>query len=162
MASPTINDFIRDTYHISNENAEEGWIWEGHATSAFSANSVYWWLNYYDEVIDLVYELWVMDNYKRRNGLLFMSGQSVLLEDNTSMVQWRRPVRGQVKLNIDGSCTRGTNIMGGGSATRNHEGRWLSGFSATFEVYSHIIAEALAMEHGLNLAWNLGFKEIVF
>ncbi|KAF1879364.1 hypothetical protein Lal_00005830 [Lupinus albus] len=229
LVPPIIKDFIRDTYPLSNKNAEEGWIWESHDTGAYSANSGYWWLNYYDEVIDPVSEVWrwvwhikVLEKVKfmcwlgihddipsnelcfRRNMSLSPictrchSGNEELMHifRDCRMLSaiWKRlgfnepslwvvcsfrlwvfggvgggeitpslcrPFPGQVKLNVDGSCIRGTNVMGGGGVIRDHEGRWLSSFSANFGVGSPILVELLAMEHGLNLAWDLGFKEII-
>ncbi|KAF1877616.1 hypothetical protein Lal_00040333 [Lupinus albus] len=48
-----------------------------------------------------------------------------------------------------------------GGAIRDHEDCWLSDFSVNFGVGSPILTKLLPVEHGLNLAWNLGFKGII-
>ncbi|KAE9614458.1 hypothetical protein Lal_00012188 [Lupinus albus] len=51
--------------------------------------------------------------------------------------------------------------MGEGGAIRDHDDHLLSGFCVNFGVGSPILAELLAMEHGLKLAWDLGFKKVI-
>ncbi|XP_019462877.1 PREDICTED: uncharacterized protein LOC109361796 [Lupinus angustifolius] len=78
-----------------------------------------------------------------------------------SLVQWFPPAARHVKFNVDGSCSMHSNIMGGSGAIRNHEGKWFLGFSSSFGVGSAVEAEFFAMEQGLLLAWNEGFRSVV-
>ncbi|KAF1859238.1 hypothetical protein Lal_00009822 [Lupinus albus] len=51
--------------------------------------------------------------------------------------------------------------MGGGGAIRDHACKWSSRFSTNFGVGLLILVELLAINHGLKLAWNMWFKQII-
>ena len=44
-------------------------------------------------------------------------------------VGWEKPLRGWLKLNIDGSTMRNPERVGGGGLIRDHDGAWLKGFA---------------------------------
>ncbi|XP_019457635.1 PREDICTED: uncharacterized protein LOC109358024 [Lupinus angustifolius] len=252
MVPSEVKELISNHFTPGLPTEEEGWIWEGHVTGNYSANSGYWWINKPEEDVEhlssdwkLVWRLkvpekikmlcwlgfhealpsndlrfrrnltanpmcmrcnggvedlmhvfrdcpassnlwkrigwdnslfwvtrpfrsWVLKNCKQRNGLLFLAGMWWNFWDWNQTVHaicerdicWQRPDIGTIKINVDGSCIRSSLIMGGGGVIRDHAGQWLSGFSANFGVGSAILAELLAMDHGLKLAWELGFKKV--
>ncbi|XP_019414613.1 PREDICTED: uncharacterized protein LOC109326381 [Lupinus angustifolius] len=71
------------------------------------------------------------------------------------------PDIGWVKINVDGSCSLRDQSIRGGGVIRNEDGIWLSGFSINFGTGSSILAELLAIECGLTLAWNLGHRKVI-
>ncbi|XP_019433714.1 PREDICTED: uncharacterized protein LOC109340466 [Lupinus angustifolius] len=76
-------------------------------------------------------------------------------------ITWRRPNEGQVKVNVDGSCVRSLKDMGGDGTIRDHTCNWLSVFSTNFGIGLPIVVELLAMDQGLKLVWNMGFKKVI-
>jgi len=47
-----------------------------------------------------------------------------------------------------------------GGVLRDPTGRWIIGFSKTLGVGDHVLAEILAIEHGLQISWQHGFRAI--
>ena len=62
------------------------------------------------------------------------------------------------KLNTDGSALDNLGLAGAGGVLRDHQGRWLTGFSTRLEIASNNLAELAAVRQGLMLAWNKGVK----
>ncbi|KAL6527506.1 ubiquitin-specific protease ubp15 [Orobanche gracilis] len=83
------------------------------------------------------------------------------MDESSQVGLWRLPDYGQVKFNVDGSCSFTQFFMGGGGVLRDHNGIWIAGFSSSYGFGSAIQAECLAMEDGLKLAWNLGFRNVI-
>lgn len=76
-------------------------------------------------------------------------------------VQWKKPPLGWIKLNVDGSCVQATGVAACGGLIRDHQGRWLRGFMHNIGSCSTVEAEAWAVMQGLNVAVQLGVRNIV-
>ncbi|KAL6497326.1 hypothetical protein OROGR_029255 [Orobanche gracilis] len=63
-----------------------------------------------------------------------------------------------VVLKVDGSWLRGVNRMGCGGVLCHRSGAWIVGFSVSHGFGSPFLAEVLAIERGLRLAWELGYR----
>ncbi|KAK7260572.1 hypothetical protein RIF29_26725 [Crotalaria pallida] len=96
---------------------------------------------------------------------------SILLEDmyrgfHTSVhapvsvcyVSWQHPNDNFIALNVDGSSLGNPGHAGYGGLIRNAQGEWLCGFVG---VSNNIHMELLAVLHGLQLAWNSGYRYVV-
>ncbi|BBH05413.1 zinc ion-binding protein, partial [Prunus dulcis] len=64
------------------------------------------------------------------------------------------------KLNIDGSRVSASGCIAAGGIIRNSEGSWIAGFSANLGHGEVLVAEAWALYYGLNLAWQMGLRQI--
>lgn len=76
-------------------------------------------------------------------------------------VAWKAPPHGAVKLNTDGSSHGNPGMAGAGGLLRDHLGRFIAGFSANIGISTGVTAECRALELGLELAWNMGFRRIL-
>ncbi|XP_020412737.1 uncharacterized protein LOC109947231 [Prunus persica] len=87
-----------------------------------------------------------------------------LLKKTTSQTQmflaWQPPPCGFSKLNIDGSRVSASGCIAAGGIIRNSEGSWIAGFSANLGHGEVLVAEAWALYYGLNLAWQMGLRQI--
>lgn len=45
---------------------------------------------------------------------------------------------------------------------RNEYGEWLAGFASRVGICTSVKASLLAVKHGLELAWSLGYRRILF
>ena len=61
-------------------------------------------------------------------------------------VCWMKPLEGEIKINIDGSCLVSHKKVGFGCALREHNGAWIHG-----------IAKLSMLKNGLLVAWNLRY-----
>ena len=61
---------------------------------------------------------------------------------------------------VDGSWNAGVTRMGCGGMLADENGSWISGFSISFGHGNAFISELLALDHGLRLVWNLGYRHI--
>ncbi|XP_019422997.1 PREDICTED: uncharacterized protein LOC109332471 [Lupinus angustifolius] len=210
-----LKDCIRNNFSPGSHTEDERWIWDGHATRIYNANSGYKWLNYYEEDGNSISDAWRLvwrlripekvkfmcwlgfhealpsnelrynrnlESNPRNNSILGDNTwdihlvarnthhdcwkwrhleQGLTLENDLPLLHWCFPAEGKIKLNVDGSYTRDSNIMGVGGLLRDHVGKWLSGFSANYGEGSSILAKLLVMDQGLGLAWNLSFKQII-
>lgn len=50
---------------------------------------------------------------------------------------------------------------GFGGLLRNDDGAWITGFFGSIGISNNLLAEFLALSHGLTLVWNLGHRDIV-
>ncbi|KAK4263275.1 hypothetical protein QN277_028711 [Acacia crassicarpa] len=66
----------------------------------------------------------------------------------------------EVSLNCDGSRKLNSLSAGAGSVLRDHEGRWLGGCCRKIGRCTSLQAELWALLDGLDLAWNLGFRDV--
>lgn len=74
------------------------------------------------------------------------------------MVGWKKPAKGWLKLNTDGSVQRAERRVGAGGLIRDEYGRWLQGFMINPGCCSVEEAELWAILHGLRMAWESGHK----
>ncbi|KAJ4757743.1 hypothetical protein LUZ62_068118 [Rhynchospora pubera] len=104
-----------------------------------------------------------------RNGLTSsiriycISRQSVYLSTryshhNAEPPKWKKPERGCVKLNFDGSSRTKKASIGG--VYRNHEGAFLLGYSERIEKATSCVAELIAVKRGLELALENGWLNV--
>ena len=74
---------------------------------------------------------------------------------------WRPPPAGKVKLNTDGSALPDSQSIGSGGLLRDNKGDWIRGFSSFDGVGDPLLAELFGILHGLALALDLGYKDLV-
>ncbi|XP_059285578.1 uncharacterized protein LOC132039044 [Lycium ferocissimum] len=76
------------------------------------------------------------------------------------MVKWFPPSPGRIKLNSDGSCI-GENC-GGGRIFRDDKGKVIAAYSINLGKGISNWAEAKALQHGIEICINMGWKELLF
>lgn len=76
------------------------------------------------------------------------------------LVRWFPPAEHQVALNVDGSSYGNPGRAGYGGLLRDHNGSWIIGFSGPVSFADSLEVELLAINNGLILAWNLGFRDV--
>lgn len=64
-------------------------------------------------------------------------------------------------VNVDGSFIDSSSMMGTGGLVRSTMGDWLGGFSSSEGKGDILLAELLAVKHGIMLAWHKGFKNVI-
>ncbi|WCJ38142.1 Polynucleotidyl transferase ribonuclease H-like superfamily protein [Euphorbia peplus] len=75
-------------------------------------------------------------------------------------IGWIPPETHCFKLNTDG-CSKGNpGPARAGGVIRDHEGRWIAGFSFNIGICTAIQAEMWAILKGLELAWSLGISQL--
>ena len=79
--------------------------------------------------------------------------------DRINWVAWQKPKMGWCKLNIDGAWLS-EREAGGGGLIRGDTGEWLRGITVKVTARNPICAEALALEEGLKLAWDLKVEKL--
>ncbi|KAJ1703979.1 hypothetical protein LUZ63_003758 [Rhynchospora breviuscula] len=77
---------------------------------------------------------------------------------NTEKPKWKKPEKGCIKLNFDGSSKSRKASIGG--VYRNHEGVFLLGYSERIEKATSSVAELVAAKRGLELALENGWFNI--
>lgn len=81
--------------------------------------------------------------------------------DTRAHVRWLPPSFGEVALNCDGIVTgAGMNASCGG-LLRDEDGHFIFGFAPNLGSCSILAAELWGIFHGLRMAWNRGFQNIV-
>nr|KYP72823.1 Putative ribonuclease H protein At1g65750 family [Cajanus cajan] len=78
----------------------------------------------------------------------------------TEQPLWRPPEHPWVKLNMDGSWLSDISAMGMGGAIRDWAGMWRGGFSRGALTGDALRAKLLALEDGLSLCWEGGFRKV--
>lgn len=76
------------------------------------------------------------------------------------LVRWTTPSVDQVALNVDGSSYGNPGRAGFGGLIRDHEGKWLIGFSGHINFADSLEVELLAILNGLSIAWNIGVRNV--
>lgn len=66
-----------------------------------------------------------------------------------------------IVLNVDGSCIGNPGAAGMGGVIRNTNGDWLWGFTSYLGHQDNLFAELMAMNKGLLLAWDQGYRQVV-
>lgn len=59
-------------------------------------------------------------------------------------------------------CGEGEPGLCSGGLLRNEYGEWLAAFASRVGICTSVKAELLAVKHGLELAWSLGYRRIIF
>lgn len=77
---------------------------------------------------------------------------------NSEKPKWKRPEKGCIKLNFDGSAKSRKASIGG--VYRNHEGVFLLGYSERIEKATSSVAELVAAKRGLELALQNGWFNV--
>ena len=65
-----------------------------------------------------------------------------------------------IKINTDGSAISNSGLAELGGILRDHSGVWILRFSLHLGLASNNMAELAAVQQGLALAWDMGFKFI--
>ncbi|MQM07655.1 hypothetical protein Taro_040496 [Colocasia esculenta] len=79
-----------------------------------------------------------------------------------TVVKWKHPPTGRLKLNIDGAFKSVTGEAGGGGILRDHEGTCVYAFAMNYQgAISALDAEARALRDGLTKCCNQGFLNIM-
>ena len=63
-----------------------------------------------------------------------------------------------LKLNTDGNALDNPGLAGVGGMLRDHQGRWILGFSAQVGLATNNMVELATVRQGLAMAWNAGVK----
>ena len=74
------------------------------------------------------------------------------------LIHWKAPPHPYLKLNFDGSALDNPGLVGAGGVLRDHQGRWISRFSARVGLVTNNMAELATVRQGLAMAWNAGVK----
>lgn len=72
-------------------------------------------------------------------------------------VCWKRPDTGWIALNVDGSALTNPGAAGFGGIIRNHEGRFMLGFSGSVGWSNILYAELMGLLKGMLLCWEEGY-----
>ena len=76
-------------------------------------------------------------------------------------ISWSPPNRDWVKVNVDGASKGNLGKARCGGLIRDETGRWLGGFTSKLGICNALTVELWGVLHGLNLAWELGFRKII-
>ena len=76
------------------------------------------------------------------------------------LLNWEKPNLGHFKLNVDGSRSS-TSLIGAGGVIRDSSGAWIFGFMKNIGSGEVLCAEAWGLIIGLQIAVELGIKDIV-
>jgi len=66
-----------------------------------------------------------------------------------------------LKLNVDGSCLLESSSIGAGGVICDHTYNWIVGVYSFDGLGDSAKAEIMALRHGLILAWDKGFRNIL-
>ena len=66
-----------------------------------------------------------------------------------------------VFIKVDGSWNQNSHVMGCGAVIPDFTGRWMSGIFSSFGPGNAFTVELMALEIGLEHAWELGFRQVV-
>ncbi|KAF7803683.1 ribonuclease H [Senna tora] len=87
-------------------------------------------------------------------------GQKCTEQSRSTFEKWLKPPRGWGKVNVDGAMCQANKMAGCGGLLRGCNGKWISGFMAMLGQCPIIGAELWAIYHGLNMAWDKGFRKV--
>lgn len=117
-----------------------------------------WWLWRWRNNMVFGEELWSLHSVVQKvrlshdEFLAWYPSKKVTHQHRNLTVHWEPPPKGYVKLNTDGSFLESSSAMGTGGLIRSEEGEWFGGFSSSDGAGDMLLAEVLAVLHGLNLA----------
>jgi ribonuclease HI len=144
-----------DIRWINNIKWEDFW--------ATACNSIWLWRN--KELHDDDYNrptrpiLHILNYISEYYQARMMSSVVIKLPRVTSMIGWKPPVEGRLKLNTDGACKDG-HMAGCGGIIRDSNGRWCGGFAKHVGSCSAFMAELWGVLEGLKYARSLGLQMI--
>ena len=76
-------------------------------------------------------------------------------------VDWEKPLVGWAKLNSDGSALGNPWRTSGGGVIRDHNGKWLKGYTRSLGCTNSCMAELWALRDGLLLARDMGLNSLI-
>lgn len=76
-------------------------------------------------------------------------------------IKWHEEGDLALILNVDGSNLGNPGRAGFGGIIRNWDGSWITGFAEFIGIYDILHVELLAVLHGLRLAWDRGFQNLI-
>lgn len=77
------------------------------------------------------------------------------------LVSWSPPSQGMIKINVDGSVNN-NGYAGFGGLFCDSQGDCLMGFKGSIGQAPILLVEFKAIQHGLILAWQEGYKKVLF
>ena len=84
------------------------------------------------------------------------SSQRLPLED-----KWMPPSFPCIKVNCDGNSLGNPGLAGFGVVLQSPSSDWIHGFSGFVARADNLCAELLVLRKGLQLAWSLGFCDVI-
>lgn len=83
------------------------------------------------------------------------------LKKGETMIGWKKPGEGYVKLNTDGCNRHNSTQASTGGLLQDENGRWLSGFTANMGHSDSLMAETWVAIYGLEMAWSAGHRRVI-
>ncbi|KAK4282627.1 hypothetical protein QN277_013982 [Acacia crassicarpa] len=80
---------------------------------------------------------------------------------NQLNIAWQFPKEGYIKINTDGEAKGNPGLAACGVVIRNTHGCWLGGYAFRLGICSAYKAELWGMLHGLEEAWQAGFRRVI-
>lgn len=77
------------------------------------------------------------------------------------VMQWSPPPPGFTKLNMDAAWKQESLLAGLAGVARNSQGQWIMGFKSKAMADSSLMAELLAIRHGLQLVAQQGWERVI-
>lgn len=91
----------------------------------------------------------------------FLNPRKITDKSGLICIRWQKPPHDVLKINVDGSYNNTSNLMYTGGLIRDSQGEWRSGFSTIDGTGDSLLAELLAIKHGLTHAWNEGARVVI-
>lgn len=76
------------------------------------------------------------------------------------MVTWHPTRDNEIILNVDGSSIGSLSAASFGGLFCNKQGGWIHGFADSIGVGNNLLAELLALYHGLQVDWSRNFYDL--
>ncbi|GKV09037.1 hypothetical protein SLEP1_g20594 [Rubroshorea leprosula] len=155
----------------------DGWLYQNATSTSSIGESRQLWSMLF---LALLWYIW-----KSRNALIFEDKRlppQIVLQQATSLamntrlalatqisscprvsrwVRWYPPDLPFFKLNTDGAMNHATTKASAGGLIRDHEGRWVHGFSLSIGHQSSFMAELSGCREGLRMASDLGITHLI-
>ncbi|XP_057418024.1 uncharacterized protein LOC130712203 [Lotus japonicus] len=106
-------------------------------------------------------EAWRRICHEHDDMVKFMEGGDGIEDDQRMLKSWKPPPEGCVSLCVDGSFKSETECMGWGGIFRDSQGQWLLRFHGYQSGGNTLQPEAFALEHGLQVAWEKGYRDVI-